>query len=218
MNSDLLPEIIQAVQETGVMLVVGLSLSILFGGCLGILLFLWNEKLLLKNKTLYLGAGGLVNIVRSFPFVILMVAFSPLAKWMTGTSIGPLAASIPLAIAGIAYFARLVELALAEVSKGVIEAAISMGSPLRRIVFCVLLVEARSALVLGLTALSISYLSFTAAAGMIGGGGIGDFAIRHGYYRFQTETMIVTVAGLVFFVQCVQSLGNWAARVLDKRR
>jgi len=213
----LLPEFQKAILETFYMLVIGLSVSTVFGAIIGIFLYLWGQEKLLKNKPMHFFVGGLVNIVRSFPFVILMIAAGPVARVVVGTTIGPLAASVPLAIAGTAYFARLVELALLDVSKGAIEAAQSMGASIPRIVFSVLLLEARSSLVLGFTTLSISYLSYSAAAGIIGGGGVGDLAIRYGYYRFQTDIMIATVVGLIVFVQIIQMLGNFLSRRLDKR-
>lgn len=213
----ILPELWQATKETLTMLAIGLTLSGLFGGGLGILLFLWRREKLLHSPILYFTVGGVVNIVRSFPFVILMIAVGPLARILTGTTIGPVAASVPLAIAGTAYFARLVELSLSDVPKGVIEAAQALGASTRDIVFKVLLVEARSGLVLGFTSLSVSYLSYSAAAGIIGGGGIGDLAIRYGYYRFQTDVMLITVIGLVVFVQLVQASGSHISRKIDKR-
>lgn len=213
----LLPELWQATKETLTMLAIGLSLSGIFGGLLGIFLFLWRREKLLHSPAAYYIVGGIVNIVRSFPFVILMIAAGPLARVLTGTTIGPVAASVPLAIAGIAYFARLVELSLSDVPKGVIEAAQALGASTRDIVTKVLLVEARSGLVLAFTSLSVSYLSYSAAAGIIGGGGIGDLAIRYGYYRFQTDVMLITVIGLVVFVQLVQAAGNHVSRKIDKR-
>lgn len=215
--SALLPELWQATKETLTMLGIGLTLSGILGGILGILLFLWRQEKLLHSPAAYFIVGGVVNIVRSFPFVILMIAAGPLARVLTGTTIGPVAASVPLTIAGTAYFARLVELSLSDVPKGVIEAAQALGASIRDIVFKVLLVEARSGLVLGFTSLSVSYLSYSAAAGIIGGGGIGDLAIRYGYYRFQTDVMLVTVIGLVVFVQIVQATGNHISRKIDKR-
>lgn len=213
----LLPDLQKAVIETLIMLGIGLSISIFFGGIIGIYLYLWGQERLLKNTFLHLVVGGIVNVVRSFPFVILMIAVSPLARLAVGTSIGPIAATVPLSIAGIAYFARLVEISLQDVSRGTIEAAQSMGATLPKIVFSVLIPEARVGLVLAVTTLSISYLSYSAAAGIIGGGGVGDLAIRYGYYRFQTDIMIVTVLFLVIFVQIIQMLGNTIARRLDKR-
>lgn len=213
----LLPELQKAVLETFYMLILGLTTSTLFGGVIGVYLYLWKQERLLKNNTLHFIVGGLVNIVRSFPFVILMIAAGPLARIVVGTTIGPIAATVPLSIAGTAYFARLVELSLLEVPRGTIEAAQSMGATLPKIVFSVLLKEARSPLILGFTTLSISYLSYSAAAGIIGGGGVGDLAIRYGYYRFQSDIMIVTVLGLVLFVQLIQMTGNYISRRLDKR-
>lgn len=213
----ILPELRRAVQETAIMLGIGLTLSGLLGGALGTALFLWRNERLLNSPMLYFVVGSLVNIVRSFPFVILMIASAPLARALTGTTIGPVAASVPLTIAGIAYFARLVELSLSDVPGGVIEASQAFGASTTDIVFKVLLTEARCGLVLGFTSLSVSYLSYSAAAGIIGGGGVGDLAIRYGYYRFQTDVMLVTVLGLVLFVQAIQTLGNWISRRIDKR-
>lgn len=212
-----LPELLKALRESLVMLGVGLTASTLFGGAIGIFLYLWSQDRLLKSPKLRFIVGGIVNIVRSFPFVILMIAVGPLARLITGTTIGPIAASVPLSIAGIAYFSRLVELSLMDVSKGTVEAAQAMGASTPKIVFSVLLVEARSSLILGFTSLCISYLSYSAAAGVIGGGGLGDLAIRYGYYRFQTQIMIATVVGLIIFVQIIQMLGNYFSHKLDKR-
>lgn len=212
-----LPELFHAIQESLVMLSVGLTASVVLGGTLGIFLYIWQDKRLAAHRYLHIIVGGGINIVRSFPFVILMIAVSPLSRTLTGTTIGPVAASVPLSVAGIAYFARLVELALLEIPRGTIEAAQAMGASVPRIVFSVLLPEARASLILATTSLAISYLSYSAAAGVIGGGGIGDLAIRYGYYRFQTEIMIVTVAGLVLFVQGIQSTGYLLSRRLDKR-
>jgi D-methionine transport system permease protein len=161
--------------------------------------------------------GWLVNLVRSFPFIILLVALVPFTRALTGSSIGPVAAAVPLSFAAIPYFARLVEQNLRDVPRGVIEAAHAMGASDLQIVLRVLLVEARSGLVLALTVLAISFLSYSAVAGVVGGGGIGDLAIRYGYYRFQTDVMVLTVAILVVFVQLLQAGGNALARRLDKR-
>lgn len=212
-----LPELQKAAWESFVMLAVGLTSSTLVGGIIGIFLYLWSQERLLKSPKIHFVMGGFVNIIRSFPFVILMIAVGPLARIITGTTIGPLAASVPLSIAGIAYFSRMVELALTDVPKGTVEAAQAMGASNAKIVSSVLLVEARPSLILGFTSLCISYLSYSAAAGVIGGGGLGDLAIRYGYYRFQTEIMIATVVGLIIFVQVIQMLGNYFSRKLDKR-
>jgi D-methionine transport system permease protein len=214
---NILPDFIQASKETGIMLLVGLSSAAIFGGALGTFLYLWREGGLLQNRVLYFLVGGLVNVTRSFPFVILMITVIPLTKKLAGTSIGPLAAAVPLSIAAIAYFARLVELALNEIPRGVIEAAESMGASVPKIVFSVLYVEARSPLILALTSLTVSFLSYTAAAGIVGGGGIGDLAIRFGYYRFQTEIMVVTTLTLILLVQLIQVSGNILAKQFNHK-
>lgn len=213
MNFEFLPELYQATLETLQMLAIGLSAALIFGGALGIFLYLWRPDGLQPNRALSFLVGGSINVIRSFPFVILLISIGPLTRAITGTTIGPIAASVPLAIAAIAYFARLTELALNEVPRGVIEAATGMGATNLRIVFSVLLVEAKASLILAFTTLAVSFVSYSAAAGIVGGGGIGDLAIRYGYYRFQTDVMVVTVAGLIILVQLIQFTGNrFAAR------
>jgi D-methionine transport system permease protein len=213
----LLPELWLALGQTLTMLGIGLSAAVVIGGPLGVLLFLVADGQSLQNKPASLLLGWFVNTVRSFPFIILLVALVPLTRVIAGTSIGPLAAAVPLSFAAIPYFARMVEQALREVPRGVIEAAHAMGASELQIVLRVLLVEARSGLVLALTVLSISFLSYSAVAGVVGGGGIGDLAIRYGYYRFETDIMIATVAVLIAIVQAIQFTGNRIARRLDKR-
>lgn len=214
---NLLPELLQALTETFTMLIIGLIAAVIFGSILGTFLFLWRKNGLRANRFLSLLFGSIVNIVRSFPFVILLISVGPLTRFITGTTIGPIAASVPLSIAAIAYFARIVELALNDVPKGVIEAAESMGATLPRIVFSVLFVEARSSLILGFTTLTVSFLSYSAAAGIVGGGGIGDLAIRYGYYRFQTDVMVITIVLLIVLVQIIQLLGGALASHFNRR-
>ncbi len=214
---ELLPELWTALGQTLTMLSIGLSAAVLLGGPLGVLLFMVSGGQPLQNRYAAAVLGWLVNTVRSFPFIILLVALVPLTRIIAGTSIGPLAASVPLSCAAIPYFARLVEQNLREVPRGVIEAAHAMGASELQIVLRVLLVEARSGLVLALTVLAISFLSYSAVAGVVGGGGIGDLAIRYGYYRFETEMMVATVVLLVVIVQLVQFSGARLARRLDKR-
>lgn len=214
---ELLPELITALGRTLVMLGIGLAVALLVGGPLGILLYQAGRAPGGRFRLLAKLLDWTVNAVRSFPFIVLLVALVPFTRILTGTSIGPLAAAVPLSIAAIPYFARLVEQSLAEVPQGVIEAAQAMGASPLQIVTRVLLVEARSGLVLALTVLAISFLSYSAVAGVVGGGGIGDLAIRYGYYRFETGTMIVTVAVLVALVQAIQLTGSRLARRLDRR-
>ena len=213
----MLPELWIAFGQTLTMLAIGLTAAVLAGGPLGVLLFLVADGQSLQNRPLALLLGWIVNTVRSFPFIILLVALVPFTRIIAGTSIGPLAAAVPLSFAAIPYFARLVEQNLRDVPRGVIEAAHAMGASDFQIVTRVLLVEARSGLVLALTVLAISFLSYSAVAGVVGGGGIGDLAIRYGYYRFETDIMIVTVAILVLLVQLIQFGGNRLARRIDQR-
>jgi D-methionine transport system permease protein len=215
--SELLPELLTALGQTLTMLGIGLASAVLAGGPLGILLFQAGRMPPGRLRILARLLGWAVNALRSFPFIVLLVALVPFTRLLTGTSIGPLAAAVPLSIAAIPYFARLVEQTLAEVPHGVVEAAQSMGASPLQIVTRVLLVEARSGLVLALTVLAISFLSYSAVAGVVGGGGIGDLAIRYGYYRFETDIMILTVAVLVLLVQSIQFTGGRLARRLDKR-
>jgi D-methionine transport system permease protein len=213
----ILPELWVALGQTVLMLAIGLGSAVVVGGPLGIWLFLLGPGQTLENRALFAIVGWFVNLVRSFPFIILLVALVPFTRALTGTSIGPVAAAVPLSFAAIPYFARLVEQNLRDVPRGVIEAAHAMGASDLQIVARVLLVEARSGLVLALTVLAISFLSYSAVAGVVGGGGIGDLAIRYGYYRFQTDVMVLTVAILVVLVQLLQWGGNAIARRLDKR-
>ena len=215
--ASMLPEMWTALGQTLTMLAIGLTAAVLIGGPLGILLFLVADGQSLQNRPAALILGWFVNTVRSFPFIILLVALVPFTRIIAGTSIGPLAAAVPLSFAAIPYFARMVEQNLREVPRGVIEAAHAMGASEMQIIFRVLLVEARSGLVLALTVLSISFLSYSAVAGVVGGGGIGDLAIRYGYYRFETDVMVATVAILIVMVQLIQFTGNRIAKRIDKR-
>jgi D-methionine transport system permease protein len=168
---------------------------------------------LLVNQTL----GAIVNAARSTPFIILMVAIIPFTRIIAGTSIGTNAAIVPLSIAAIPFVARIVESALKEVDDGLIEAAQSMGASPGQIILKVLIPEAMPSIVLGLTLTVISLIGYSAMAGAIGGGGLGDLAIRYGYQRFRADVMIATVVILIAMVQIVQSSGDYFARKLNKR-
>lgn len=213
----ILPELWVAIGQTFLMLGIGLSAAIVIGGPLGILAFLLSPGQSLANRFAFVVLNWIINTVRSFPFIILLVALVPFTRIIAGTSIGPVAAAVPLSIAAIAYFARLVEQCLRDVPRGVIEAAHAMGASELQIVWRVLVLESRSGLMMALTVLAISFLSYSAIAGVVGGGGIGDIAIRYGYYRFQSDVMILTVALLLVLVQIIQFGGNAIARRLDKR-
>ena len=210
-------EIVQALWETFVMVGLSTVVATVFGTLLGILLFVTSSQQLYYNRPVNLVLDNIVNLMRAFPFVILMIAMIPATRTIVGSTIGPVAASLVLSVSGLFYFARLVEQNLREVPKGIIEAAISMGAAPMTIIRKVLINEARAGMVYSVTVLAIGLLSYSAAAGMIGGGGLGDLAIRYGYYRYQTETIVFIVALLVVLVVLIQSLGTFIARKLDKR-
>lgn len=210
-------EIWQAFWETLVMVGISTALAVIFGTLLGVALFLTNKNQLAENKILYSLLSNLTNLMRAFPFVILMIVIIPATRLLIGTSIGPIAASVGLSISGLFYFARLVEQNLRDVPRGIIEAGQAMGASNWTIIRKILLIEARASLILSITTLMISLLSYSAAAGMIGGGGLGDLAIRYGYNRYQNDVMIFMVILLVFIVIIIQSIGNFLANKLDKR-
>jgi D-methionine transport system permease protein len=211
------PDLVVAIGQTFLMLAIALASALFIGGPLGVLLLLTGPGQTLDRPVLHRTLSIIVNLVRSFPFIILLVALVPFTRVIAGTTIGPLAAAVPLSFAAIPYFARLVEQSLREVPRGVIEAAHAMGASDVQIIWKVLILEARSGLVLAATVMSVSFLSYSAVAGVVGGGGIGDLAIRFGYYRFQTDVMVLTVAVLVVLVQIIQWGGSVLARRLDKR-
>ncbi len=213
----LLPEIQESIGQTFMMVVIALSAAVLFGTPLGVYVFLTEKGSIQPNATTNRILNYTINLVRSFPFIILLVVLIPFTRLVVGSTVGPLAASVPLSIAAIPYFARLVEQALKEVPHGTIEAAIAIGTPKRYIIKEVLLNEARSGIILALTVTTVSFISYSAMAGMVGGGGIGDLAIRYGYYRFQTDVMVFMVLLLVIIVQAVQVIGNLLAKKLDRR-
>jgi D-methionine transport system permease protein len=213
----LLPDMLKAFYETLYMCGVSLFLSIVIGIPLGILLFISDRGLFAENRFVNLTLGVLSNVIRSIPFLILLVLLLPLTQWILGTTIGPSAAAVPLSVAAIPFYARLVEASLREVSKGVIEAAVATGAKPWLIIREVLLPEAKSGIISGLTITAISLLGFSAMAGTVGGGGIGDLAIRFGYYRYDNEVLFTTVILLIALVQIIQLIGDWAARKVDKR-
>lgn len=185
-----------------------LFFTVLLGLPLGILLFLTGRQQLLEQPAFYGVLSFLLNILRSVPFIILLIVLMPLTVLITGTSLGVRGVIPPLVIGTSAFFARLVETALREVDKGVIEASQAMGASTRQIVFRSLLPEALPGLIAAVTVTAIVLVDYTAMSGAIGGGGIGDLAIRYGYQRFQTEIMVVTVALLIILVQVLQAVGN----------
>ncbi|MES2877145.1 MAG: methionine ABC transporter permease [Pseudomonadota bacterium] len=215
--SSLSTDLVNAFGETFLMVGISSVLAIAIGLPLGFLLHVTSRKLFWANRFAHFTGNFLVNIVRSVPFVILLVLLLPLTQWVLGTTIGPTAASVPLSVAAIVFYARLVEASLCEVDPGIIEASQAFGASPLRIICTVLFPEALPGFLRGFTVTLISLIGFSAMAGIVGGGGVGDLAIRFGYYRYQTDVMVVTVVALVVLVQIVQMGGDWLARHADKK-
>ena len=203
--------------ETLLMVGIAGALAALIGIPLGVYLRLTDRGGVLENSAANRFAGTLVNAVRSTPFIILLVAVIPFTRWVTGSSIGTAAAIVPLTLAAGPFAARLVETALREVEPGLIEAAQAMGATTQQIVFKVLLPEALPGIVAACTITLVSLTGYSAMAGAIGGGGLGDLGIRYGYQRFLPEVMAAVVLVLILFVQAVQSAGDWWVRRLSHR-
>lgn len=217
MSSALIELLFDGLLETLVMVGVSGGIGAAFGIPLGVVLILTDRGGILQNVPLNRALGLIVNAARSTPFIILMVAVIPFTRLVVGTSIGTLAAVVPLTIAAIPFIARLVETALREVPAGLIEAADAMGATPLQIVTKVLLPEALPGIIAGLTITLVSLIGYSAMAGAVGGGGLGDIGIRYGYQRFLPEVMLAVVAVLIVFVQGVQSLGDRLVRRLSHR-
>ncbi|MEU8239937.1 methionine ABC transporter permease [Actinoplanes missouriensis] len=204
-------------QETAWMVGVSTLLTAIGGLLVGVLLVLTDKGGLLAAPPVNAVLGLIVNVGRSLPFIILLVAIIPFTRAVVGTTIGTDAAIVPLTVGAIPFFARIVEAALREVPGDVVSAAVAMGATRRQIVGKVLLREALPALIAGLTITVIAIIGYSAMAGTVGGGGLGDLAIRYGYQRFETQVMIATVVALVVFVQLVQMVGDVLVRRLSHR-
>ncbi len=210
-------EIWQAIVETFIMVGVSILAAVLIGLPVGTLLFLSRKGNILENRIIFSSLNLVVNIIRSFPFLLLVVFLIPFTRLIIGTAIGTAAATVPLSIIAIAHYSRLVEQSLLDIPKGVLEAAISMGASVKGIIIKFLYVEARSGLVLGLTTSIISFISYSTIMGVVGGGGIGDFAIRYGYQQFKTDLMVYMIIIMVILVQFIQFTGTTVSRLIDKR-
>ncbi|MDI3309770.1 MAG: methionine ABC transporter permease [Acetobacteraceae bacterium] len=209
--------LIEATWQTVLMVGAAAGIAILFGLPLAILLLVTAPGGLAPNAVVNRPLGLVVNAIRSTPFIILMVAIVPFTRLIAGTSIGTTAAIVPLALAAIAFLARLFENALREVDRGVIEAARAMGATRLQIVWKVLVPEALPGLVAAVTVMLVSLVGYSAMAGAVGGGGLGDLGIRFGYQRFMPEVMAIVVVILILFVQGLQSLGDRLVRHLSRR-
>lgn len=205
-------EIGQATIDTLSMLGGSLVLTIALGLPLGVILFLTGKGQMLENKVANGLLSLLVNVLRSVPFVILLIVMIPLTVALVGTSLGVAGAIPPLVVGAAPFYARLVETALREVDKGVIEASFAMGAKRRQVVLGALLPEALPGLVAAATVTAVALVSYTAMAGVVGAGGLGDLAIRFGYQRFQTDVMIVTVVLMLVLVQVLQMIGDAVVR------
>ncbi|ABS33651.1 methionine ABC transporter permease [Clostridium botulinum] len=206
----------KALKETLYMVSISTILSISLGFIPSIILIITDEKGLKPNKVIYKSLDFVVNLLRSFPFIILMVAILPFTKAIVGKTIGTTAAIVPLTIAAIPFATRVLESAMKEVDEGVIEAAKSLGASDIQIIFKVIIKESMPSMIVAITLTIISVVAYSAMAGAIGGGGLGDVAIKYGYYRFKTDIMIYTVVILIILVQVIQSLGNILYKRLDK--
>ncbi|WP_415942000.1 methionine ABC transporter permease [Mitsuokella multacida] len=217
MSADMIPLLSKALGETVYMVVVSMIVATIIGVPLGVLLHTTSKGQILESPAINRVVGAIVNAVRSIPFIILLVAIIPFTRLLVGTAIGTTAAMVPLVIAAIPFIGRQVETSLKEVPFGLVEAAQSMGATPAQIIWKVLLPESMSSIVAQLTTVIISLVGESAMAGAVGGGGLGDLAIRYGYQRFRPEIMLATVIILIVLVQLVQFVGNTLAKRLDKR-
>ena len=217
MSSAMFDLILQATLDTLYMVAVSGVIATLLGLPLGVMLYVTRPRQILAMPVLNQVLGIITNIGRSIPFIILMVAIIPFTRMLVGTSIGINAASVPLTIAAIPFVARLIEGALNENSPGLIESAQSMGATPWQIITKVLIPEARGGIITGLTITLVTLVSYSAMAGAVGGGGLGDLGIRYGYNRFNPTIMLITVVILVVLVQGFQSLGDYLVRKSDRK-
>lgn len=203
--------------ETLYMTIVSTAFAYLFGIPLGVILYITDKKGICNNRIINFIVGAVVNMIRSIPFLILLVAILPFTRFIVGTTIGSTATIVPLIVAAAPFVARMVESSLKEVDLGVIEAARAMGSSALQIIFKVLLPEAKPSLLVGCTISLATILGYSAMAGFVGGGGLGAIAINYGYYRYQGDVMWITVVLLVVIVQLFQEIGLKFVRKVDKR-
>lgn len=203
--------------ETLYMTVISTFLAYVIGLPVGLLLYVTDQDGIKPNTAINQIVGGIVNILRSVPFIILLVAVIPLTRLIVGTSIGSTATIVPLVIAAAPFVARVVESSIKEVDRGVIEASLSMGASPLQVVYKVLIPEATPSLIIGAAIATTTILGYSAMSGFVGGGGLGTIAINYGYYRSKTDVMLVMVLILVVIVQIFQEIGTWISKKSDKR-
>ncbi|MCB5162271.1 methionine ABC transporter permease [Marinomonas algarum] len=216
-NDRLIDLLVSSLGETVAMVFMAGLIGFLFGIPLGVLLHLTKESGLLSNKVVNKALGIVVNIGRSIPFIILLVAIIPFTRMLVGSSIGTAAAIVPLAIAATPFIARLIEGALLEVPAGLVEAAQAMGAKPKQIILKVLLPEALPGIINAVTITLVTLVGYSAMAGTVGGGGLGDVGIRYGYQRFDAVVMMITIVILVVLVQIIQSIGDYLVKRVDHR-
>lgn len=217
-GSELVSMLAEEAVVTLYMTIFSTALGYLFGLPMGVLLTISDKEGLKPNTVLYKILDVIANIVRSVPFLILLILLIPFTRFVVGKSYGPTATVVSLTVAAIPFIARMVESSLKEVDAGVIEAARSMGAGTLQIVWKVMLVEARTSLINGATIATATILGYSAMAGAVGGGGLGDVAIRYGYHRYEADIMFITVVLLILLVQLFQTAGTKIANRLDKRK
>jgi D-methionine transport system permease protein len=218
MSNETLNLLLNGTWQTVYMVVISGLISIIGGLPLGIILLTTRKNGILENYVYHKGLGFVVNVIRSIPFIILLIALIPLTRLLVGTSIGTNAAVIPLSIGAIPFVARIVENAIAEIGNDLIEAGQAMGASPWQIIFNILLPEAMPGIVKGITVTLIALVGYSAMAGTVGGGGLGSVAINYGYQRFDVEIMLYTIIILIFFVYLIQQIGDWVATLLDHRK
>ncbi len=212
------PAMLESLGETGIMMVFSVIAAILLGLPLGTFIFLTSKNRPLENRGLNELMNALVNIIRSFPFLLLVIVMQPLIRTIYGRATGdPIAASFPMMIISIALYARFVEQSLLDIPKEVTETAQALGATIPQYIFKFLYVEARSSLIIGFTTAFVSFISYSTIMGAVGGGGIGDFAIRYGYHRYETDIMFTAIVIIIIFVQIIQWAGLKLAHKLDRK-
>lgn len=214
---DIFPMLVEGTGDTLRMVLISTALGYLIGLPLGVLLTTTSKDGISPHPVLYRILDLIINVTRSVPFLILLILIQPLTKLLVGKSYGTAATIVPLTLAAAPLIARMVENSLKEVDRGVIEAAVSLGASRFTIIRKVLLTEARTSILVGITIALGTILGYSAMAGVVGGGGLGDIAIRYGYYRYETEVMIITVVVLVLLMQILQWLGMFLSRKVDRR-
>lgn len=213
-----LPKLVESLFETGTMMLLACAAAIVLGLPLGIYLYLTAKRKPLENQLINSILNAFVNIVRSFPFLLLVVALQPIVRKVYGRATGdPIAASFPLMLIAVALYARFVEQSLLELGPEIIETARSMGATTFQLVRYFLIPETKSSLVIGFTTAFVSFLSYSTIMGVVGGGGIGDFAIRYGYQRYETDIMYIAIVVMILLVQIIQWVGFKLAKHFDKR-